>query len=98
MTIAQTILQQLGGGRFITMTGARNLVDHGNALSFRLPSRFAKGGINYVKIELNGLDLYDITFGKVWGTDFKVLATEEGLYNDMLIPTFEQTTHLYTSL
>lgn len=69
--IAQTIQKQLGGGRFIVMTGAKNLAAHGpekgtrGALSFTLPSRFAKDGINYVKVTLTGRDTYDIEFIKI---------------------------------
>ena len=39
-TIATTILQQLGGSRFIAMTGAKNLVAEENALIFRLPENW----------------------------------------------------------
>ena len=36
--VGKTILQQLGGQRFITMTGARNFIAHEDGLSFRLPN------------------------------------------------------------
>jgi hypothetical protein len=66
MNIARTIMEQLGGRRFITMTGARDFMDFGNTLQFRLPSRFAKDGINQVRITLTPADLYDMEFGKVF--------------------------------
>lgn len=71
MQIAQTILEQLGGNRFIAMTGAHNLVSGARALQFKLP-RGARNGINLVRIELNCNDLYDMTFSK-----FRNLNVEE---------------------
>ena len=98
MSIANTILDQIGGARFILMTGAKNLVNHGNALSFKLPAKFAKDGINYVKITLNGLDLYDVEYGKIKKFEYKLLSTSEGLYFDMLKEDFTAKTGLHTSL
>lgn len=60
--VAETILKQLGGDRFIAMTGARNFLADGNALRFRLPSNFAKRRINAVRFTLNGTDTYDVVF------------------------------------
>jgi len=70
MNSAQQILSQLGGNRFIAMTGAKMFTQDQNALNFRLPANFANQGINHVRIELNGNDLYDIRFGKVRGLNF----------------------------
>jgi len=39
--IAQTIIAQLGGRRFIAMTGARNLIGGENYLMLSLPTGFA---------------------------------------------------------
>ncbi|MBB6143698.1 hypothetical protein HNQ77_001647 [Silvibacterium bohemicum] len=44
------------------MTGAKFVLAQPNALSFQLPSNFARNGINRVRVELNGQDLYDVTF------------------------------------
>ncbi len=65
MTVATTILEQLGGRRFLVMTGARYLLAHAAALSFQLPSNFAKNGINRVRVDLNSHDLYDVTFSRL---------------------------------
>jgi hypothetical protein len=54
--IAQTIFAQLGGRRFIAMTGARNLVGGENYLMFSLPTGFAKNRINNVRITLDWTD------------------------------------------
>ena len=94
MNEAKTILEQLGGWMFCAMTGARNLTDHGRALSFRLPSNFATSGINYVKVTLTDADLYDVTYGKVRGLKYAVVATSEGLYFDMLRADFSEKTGL----
>jgi len=54
LTVANTILEQLGGRKFIAMTGARNFVGDFSGLSFRLPGAggYCKDSINCVKIEL----------------------------------------------
>ena len=92
------ILQQLGGNKFIAMTGAKNLAydKQKRYFSFRLPR--AKDGINYVKITHTAMDLYDVEYGRISGTDYKVITTSNGLYNDMLVSNFERTTGLYTRL
>lgn len=98
MTVAKTILQQLGGNKFITMTGARNFVGHDNALSFRLPR--AANGINRVEITLEPSDTYKVEFGRVYGKvgGYGPRAQFEGVYADGLVELFEQTTKLYTKL
>jgi hypothetical protein len=105
MEIAKTILAQLGGNVFKTMTGARNFMSHteDRALSFHLPSGTAKNQVNYVKIKLNEMDLYDIEFGRTWKRPkgayvYDVKATVEGAYADMLQSVFTEYTGLYTSL
>lgn len=37
MTVANTILEQLGGSKFLAMTGAKNLLADGNTLLMTLP-------------------------------------------------------------
>ena len=95
MTIANTIRNQIGGGALF-MIGAKNLIDHGDALSFRI-GRNSKS-VNYVKITLNASDTYDIEYGYIRGTSYKVRSTDEGMYNDMLRGSIERNTGLYTSL
>ena len=72
-SVAKIILQQLGGNKFVAMTGARNLLNVGNGLSFKIPGSggFAKNGINYIKVTLNGLDTYDMEFGRIRGQIIK---------------------------
>ena len=100
MQIAKTILEQLGGNKFIAMTGARNLLAHESALSFRLPGGggFTRSGINYVKVELNGLDLYNVEFQRIRGLKATLVALIPNVYNDDLKNVFESHTGLRTSL
>jgi len=64
MNKAQVILEQLGGGKFLVMTGAKDLMNGGDYLSFRLPRGFAENGVNMVKITLEPNDTYTIDFLK----------------------------------
>ena len=97
-TIAQTILQQLGGNKFIVMTGAKNFMDLGNGLSFKLPSNFATNGINYVKVTLQPSDDYTVEFGKLRGVKYTALKTVDGIYCDVLQDLFTRTTGLDTHM
>lgn len=100
--VADVILQQLGGRRFIMMTGAKDIFssDNGKSLVFKIPR--AKGGINYVKILYNSMDLYDMEFGmirkKKGEMTYTIKAKERGVYNDMLQTLFTKHTGLHTHL
>lgn len=99
MQVANTILNQLGGNKFIAMTGAKDLMSlNGKGLQFKLPARFAKNGINCVRVTLNAADLYDVEYGKVRGLDYKVLNTSSDIYADALRANFSEVTGLYTSI
>jgi hypothetical protein len=100
MDVAKEILRQLGGNKFIAMTGAKNFVGGSNSLSFRLPggAGFTKNGINAIRIVLNSSDLYDIEYMKIRGTNIKTISKSEGVYADNLKSHFETTTGLRTSL
>lgn len=65
-TIAGTILNQLGGRRFVAMTGAHSILNLGNGLQVKF-----KGSkrANTVRIELDANDLYTVTFYKIKGLD-----------------------------
>lgn len=92
----KVLLQQLGGNKFIAMTGAKNFVKTENSLSFRITN--AKNSINYVKITLNSMDTYDMEFGRINKSGYKVISSAEGIYNDQLQETFTENTGLYTHL
>ena len=106
--IAETILQQLGGNRFVAMTGAKSFYTNGNDLCFRFGRNKTKA--NAVRIEYDyGMDLYKMEFiyqtndrlGKNY--EFikgqkKVLKTYNDVYCDMLEELFSEYTGLYTRL
>ena len=105
MQVHQIILQQLGGNMFLTMTGCYQLVYDGkknNMLQMRL--RRKKSGANFLKITLNGLDLYDIEFiSKRWNQKqlkmiIKTKHEFNNIYDDQLREIYESTTGQYTSL
>ena len=97
METAKNILNQLGGNKFIAMTGANNLCSSGPDLSFSLP-KFTGVSVNYIKIVLNSLDTYDIEFGRLWGTKYKTIKSLNNVYADQLRSVFTSVTGLDTSL
>jgi hypothetical protein len=94
--IAATILEQLGGRRFLAMTGARDLLAIDGGLQFKFPNR--SPAPNCCKIILTPADLYDVTFYRLRGFDANVTATAEGLYFDQLQEVFTRETGLDTHL
>jgi len=54
MTVSQTMLSQLGGNRFIAMTGSKNFVGSDDALSFKLVPNQSKA--KYMRIVLTSMD------------------------------------------
>ena len=98
-TVAQTILSQLGGRKFIAMTGAKSFVGGSDMLMFALPARFAKDGINKVRITLTPADEYKVEFMKIIGTKpVKTIAEVDGVYADNLQRIFTSHTGLDTRL
>lgn len=95
-TIAQTILTQLGGNRFLAMTGAKQLCDLGDGLQFALP-RGAKNKANRVCIRLAG-DLYRVTFYSIRGVDVTERGAFEMIYGDRLAALFTEQTGFDTHL
>ena len=99
--IAGIILQQLGGNKFIAMTGPGDLFalsateEHsgGFVCKFRGSKR-----ANYITIRLNGMDTYDVEFKKIWGCKIKDVSEHQGIYEDMLQDLFTQETGLDTHL
>ena len=98
--VAQTILQQLGGNKFLAMTGAKNLTYGTNKeglpqYSFKFPmSKVA----NYCRITLEATDTYTMEFMKIRGTNHTSLLPITGVYCDQLATCFEGMTGLRTSL
>ena len=63
MQIAKEILRQLGGNKFIVMTGVKHITSGKKSLQFQIMRN--KGKYKGVVITLNSLDLYDVKFWKL---------------------------------
>ena len=96
--VAATILTQLGGPRFIAMTGANRFLRGIHSLSFRLPANFARRGINHIRITLDADDTYSVFFGRVRGTRYNIISQHGMVYADGLQRLFRDQTGLDTSL
>ena len=102
--VPQIILAQLGGQRFLAMTGAYSLTGSADALSMRLPVKSTKNGCGGVRITLDSDDTYTLVAIKLAGSFAKgnVRAVEcfkeSGIYCDQLAEMFTEATGLYTSL
>lgn len=97
MNVAQTILSQLGGNRFVAMTGSHQFMAGENALHMKL--RRNKSGANYLTIELTPMDVYTMTFKSIRGTNpVKIKSEIKDVYFDQLESIFTQETGLYTRL
>jgi hypothetical protein len=97
MQIAKEILSQIGGNRFIAMTGAKNFVGDDSSLKFSFPScRKA----NTCRVTLNSMDTYDVEFFKFNRRTFDCpsIKTVDNVYNDQLQSIFTKFTGLNTSL
>ena len=90
------VIKQLGGGRFIAMTGAKDFFIGPKGVVFKI-GRNSKG-VNYVRINLNSMDTYDVEYLSVRAYKEKVKSTSKGIYADMLRDSFEANTGLRTSL
>ncbi len=96
MTVAQIILEQLGGNRFIAMTGAKNFVAGEQALNFRIGKNASKA--NMVRISLASNDTYAIEYFNQRGIECKSVGFVNGLFAENLCTAFEFFTGLRTSL
>ena len=99
--IAATIVSQMGGmGKISAMVKGRDwcaLEDGGLQFTFS-----GKRGVNKCLVHLDASDTYTMEFWycnkKTYEFKSEMKASFGGLYNDMLISTFERFTGLYLSL
>lgn len=102
MTVARTILDQLGGGRFIVMTGAKNFIGDERSLTFKIGKNC--NNINYVRIVYNripdhyNMEFYRASVSKKTGPQKKEVARYDGIFFDQLQPLFTKTTGMDTHL
>ncbi len=99
--VAKIILQQIGGRRFVTMTGSHDFINLGNGLRMSLSRN--KTSANRLEIIYDeGADLYNLRFyrhsfsRKTFEVKTKDIKTYEGVYCDMLEDIFTDVTGLYT--
>ena len=95
MTTAKIIAEQIGKRAFFMM-GAKNLVDVGNGLTWKVGRN--DNGVTHVTVTLTPLDFYDLKFQRVRGTKVVTTAEVKGIYADMVHRTIEQHTGLRLSL
>lgn len=96
--VAQTILSQLGGNRFIAMTGCKDFVGSDDTLTFKLPRKI--NGISHFSITLDVNDLYRVE-ARRWNAkrlDYTIVAVHSDVYADQLRTIFENETGLITRL
>ena len=98
ITIANTILSQLGGRRFSMMTGAKNFCGTADSLSFRIPGTMTRSRINAVRITLDPSDTYTVVFMAIRGTTIKEASRHEDVYCDSLCELFRNVTGLETRM
>ena len=99
--IAKTILQQIGGRRFVAMTGSKDFIDMGNGLRMSLArnktSAIRRQRQMCIRDSLYNMRFYRKTFSKkTFECKTKDIATHDGIYCDMLEEMFTMVTGLYT--
>ena len=92
LTMAKTILAQLGGERFVMTTGATNFVAGADSLTFKLGSNPKR--VTHVRVTLTLDGLYDMTFF----TTGKGPQSRDGVHREMLQEVFGANTGLHTTL
>lgn len=109
-SVPEIILDQLGGNRFLVMTGCHHLLADKKSLQMKIPRNASRA--NYLKITLEPDDTYRMEFrryrdgcfsirnGKCHQTKAinEIVQTYDGVYFDQLQPLFRQVTGMYTSL
>lgn len=96
MTTAQTIFQQLGGGRFVMMTGSKGFLDMGNALSCKLGGGAVGKDdqkVTHLRVTLDASDTYTVETLYVRGTSgVRIVESTDGVYCDNLRSVVEKMT------
>ena len=98
--VAKTILEQLGGRKFLVMTGATNLIGGENHLSMKLPGSARCNGriCSGVRITLTPSDTYTVEAFVVRKLKYTVLDSRNDVYFDSLPEVFTSLTGLATKL
>ena len=89
LTVAKTILQQLGGEHFVAMTGAKNFVGTEDSLTFEVGSN--PKHVSHVRVTQTPDDLYAVTFFRRG----KAPQIMDSICCDILQELFTNNTGLY---
>jgi len=112
----RAIVEQIGGNKFLAMTGSKFQYYGYDKLGYvylmiKLSKNISKA--QYLKIQLNGTDLYDLTFSrikktltslakelgvKVYDEEIIIIKEYKDVYADMLQEIFTSVTGMYTRL
>lgn len=93
MAIAEEIVKQLGGRRFIMMTGAYDFLTLDSGVRFKLLGGFTKQGISLVEVILEPSGTYRVRFEAAGG---RIVSEHENIYSDQLRELFTSETGLDT--
>jgi len=102
LEIPEIILHQLGGMRFVKMTGKKNFLSHDKWLRMDLPRN--KSGANRLKITLKPDDTYTMEFynqrlnRKTMDPIIKEIDILDWIYADQMTNVFTDVTGLHTRL
>lgn len=98
LTVANIILEQLGGRRFSILTGSKHFVGGENHLSFQIGRNPKK--VTHCKITLEPTDTYRVQFLRFnrKTLDTAVLKDIQMVHVDQLQDIFTANTGLYTHL
>lgn len=97
--VANVILAQLGGSRFVAMTGSKDFVGSDRSLRFKV-GRGAKNGITHVVVKLKADDTYSVEASKFSprSLQIKVVDTRDMVQAEGLPAVFSAITGMFTSL
>lgn len=112
----QDIVQQIGSNKFLTMTGSKfkyHGYDKNGYVYLMIELAKNQSGAKYLKIQLNGLDLYNMIFSKIKKTlnpeykkiglkiydeEIVTVKTYTDIYAEDLQRMFTDVTGMYTKL
>ncbi|NVO13863.1 MAG: hypothetical protein HXX10_07490 [Rhodoplanes sp.] len=101
MMVAKIILEQLGGRKFIAMTGATNLCGGADSLSLKIGKGAktpAGANVSHMRVKLTPADDYEVEFLWIRGTRVVTISKHEGVYAEDLQPLFTEQTGFDTHL
>ncbi len=95
--IAQTIIDQLGGNKFVAMTGAHQFTHMPSGVTFRIGANAKK--VTHLRITLTGDDDYTMEFQSIRGLKpIKMIDHAFEIMADTLASTFARKTGMAVAL